>query len=174
MHHFASGILEGDRHQLQHGSHDKRDSNRYNRNPYTRKPRILAFPSHPDSASGLDRRIGSVANQIDQQLFQLIGIRLDDHLRSGYDLRRSARLQPGHPADQFVAKHFPFGWFTSLSGESSGTQSGVTYPQQPALNQPATPEYDGPSAPTTGASDTNCDANHIANLDDPNYGLPMT
>ena len=77
----------------------------------------------------------------------------------------------GDPADQFVAKHFPTGWFTSLTGESAGTQSGVTYPAQPALNEPTTPEYDGPGAPTSGASDTNCDANHVANLDDPTYGL---
>jgi hypothetical protein len=77
----------------------------------------------------------------------------------------------GDPADQYVAKHFPFGWFTSLSGESAGTQSGVSYPSQPALNEPTTPEYDGTGAPTSGASDTNCDPNHITNLDDPTYGL---
>ncbi len=77
----------------------------------------------------------------------------------------------GDPADQFVAKHFPTGWFTSLTGESAGTQSGVTYPAQPALNEPTTPEYDGPGAPTTGSTDTNCDANHVTNLDDPTYGL---
>ena len=77
----------------------------------------------------------------------------------------------GDPADQFVAKHFPTGWFTSLTGESAGTQNGVTYPAQPALNEPTTPEYDGPGAPTNGATDTNCDANHVANLDDPTYGL---
>jgi hypothetical protein len=75
------------------------------------------------------------------------------------------------PADQYVAKHFPTGWFTSLTGETSGTQNGVTFTAQPALNQPATPEYDGPSAPTTGSADTNCDANHVTNLDDPSYGL---
>ena len=77
----------------------------------------------------------------------------------------------GDPADQFVAKHFPTGWFTSLTGQSAGTQNGVTYATQPALNEPTTPEYDGPGAPTTGAGDTNCDANHVANLDDPTYGL---
>jgi hypothetical protein len=77
----------------------------------------------------------------------------------------------GDPADQFVAKHFPFGWFTSLSGESAGTQSGVNYPAQPALNEPTTAEYDGPGAPTSGTTDTNCDPNHITNLDDPTYGL---
>jgi hypothetical protein len=77
----------------------------------------------------------------------------------------------GDPADQFVAKHFPPGWFTALTGESAGTQSSIAYPAQPALNDPATPEYDGPGAPTTGASDTNCDANHVTNLDDPTYGL---
>ena len=77
----------------------------------------------------------------------------------------------GDPADQYVAKHFPTGWFTSLTGESSGTQNSVSYPSQPALNEPATAEYDGPGAPTTGTTDTNCDANHVANLDDPTYGL---
>ncbi|MGB7652909.1 MAG: hypothetical protein WBL51_06520 [Acidimicrobiales bacterium] len=76
-----------------------------------------------------------------------------------------------YPADQYVAKHFPPGWFTSLTGESAGTQNGVTYPAQPALNEPSTSEFDGPGAPTTGATDTNCDANHITNLDDPVYGL---
>ena len=77
----------------------------------------------------------------------------------------------GDPADQYVAKHFPTGWFTSLTGESAGTQSGVSYPAQPALNEPTTPEYDGPGAPTSGTSDSNCDANHVSNLDDPTYGL---
>ncbi len=77
----------------------------------------------------------------------------------------------GDPSDQFVAKHFPFGWFSSLAGESAGTQASVTYPAQPALNEPTTPEYDGPGAPTTGATDSNCDANHVTNLDDPKYGL---
>ena len=77
----------------------------------------------------------------------------------------------GDPADQFVAKHFPTGWFTALTGQSAGTQNGVTYTAQSALNQPTTSEYDGPSAPTDGSTDTNCDANHVANLDDPTYGL---
>src|ERR1700691_1433570 len=77
----------------------------------------------------------------------------------------------GDPADQYVAKHFPVGWFTALTGESAGTQSGVAYAAQPALNEPATPEYDGAGAPTSGSTDTNCDANHVANLDDPTYGL---
>jgi hypothetical protein len=77
----------------------------------------------------------------------------------------------GDPADQYVAKHFPTGWFTSLTGESSGTQSSVIYPAQSALNEPTVPEYDGPGAPTSGAADSNCDANHVANLDDPTYGL---
>jgi hypothetical protein len=77
----------------------------------------------------------------------------------------------GDPADQFVAKHFPTGWFTSLTGESSGTQSNVTYPAEPALNEPTVPEYDGPGAPTSGTTDSNCDANHVSNLDDPTYGL---
>ncbi len=77
----------------------------------------------------------------------------------------------GDPADQFVAKHFPTGWFTALTGETGGAQNSLTYPTQPALNEPTTAEYDGPGAPTTGSTDTNCDANHVANLDDPTYGL---
>ncbi len=75
----------------------------------------------------------------------------------------------GDPADQFVAKHFPTGWFSALTGESNGTQNGVAYPAQPALNDPATAEYDGPGGHTARA--TNCDANHVSNLDDPTYGL---
>ena len=77
----------------------------------------------------------------------------------------------GEPADQYVAKHFPTAWFTSLTGEQAGTQSGISYPSAPPLNKPTTPEYDGPGAPTSGAADTNCDANHVTNLDDPTYGL---
>ncbi len=77
----------------------------------------------------------------------------------------------GDPADQYVAKHFPTGWFASLTGQSAGTQNGVTYSSQSALNKPTTPEHDGPGAPTNGSGDTNCDANHVANLDDPTYGL---
>jgi Phosphoesterase family len=77
----------------------------------------------------------------------------------------------GDPADQYVAKHFPFGWFTALTGEQGGTQNGLTYNPSAPLNTPSTPEYDGPSAPTDGSSDGNCDANHISNLDDPTYGL---
>jgi hypothetical protein len=74
----------------------------------------------------------------------------------------------GDPADQYVAKHFPVaGWFTALTGESAGSQSSVSYPAQPALNEPTTAEPDGPG----GSPETNCDANHVANLDDPTYGL---
>jgi hypothetical protein len=73
----------------------------------------------------------------------------------------------GDAADQYVAKHFPTGWFTSLTGETSGTQSSVAYPAQPALNEPNTHEYDG----SGNTPETNCDANHVANLDDPTYGL---
>ncbi len=53
-------------------------------------------------------------------------------------------------SDQYVAKHFPFGWFESLTGVGgSGTS---------ALTEPAN-------------GGTNCDAGHIANLDDPSDGL---
>jgi hypothetical protein len=72
----------------------------------------------------------------------------------------------GDPADQFVAKHFPFGWFASLQGQSAGTESSVTYPAVPAMNEPAT-DLPGEGSGTPN----NCDASHIANLDDPTYGL---
>ena len=52
--------------------------------------------------------------------------------------------------DQYVAKHFPFPWFESLTG--AGAHSG----------KPLT-------TPANGG--TNCDANHIANLDSPTDGL---
>lgn len=76
----------------------------------------------------------------------------------------------GDPADQYVAKHFPFPWFTSLMGQSAGTQNSVTYTATAALNVPHTDEYDGTGS-TDGTADSNCDANHITNLDDPTYGL---
>jgi hypothetical protein len=72
----------------------------------------------------------------------------------------------GNPADQFVAKHFPFPWFNALTGQSAGTQSGVTYNAAPALNEPSS---DLPGEGT--GTPSNCDPSHIANLDDPNYGL---
>ncbi|HTW97648.1 MAG TPA: hypothetical protein VMD59_02665, partial [Acidimicrobiales bacterium] len=53
-------------------------------------------------------------------------------------------------SDQYVAKHFPFPWFESLTGDGASSTT--------ALNEPA----DG---------GTNCDANHIANLDSPADGL---
>jgi hypothetical protein len=57
------------------------------------------------------------------------------------------------PDDQYVAKHFPFGWFESLTGAVQPDNT-VT----PPLNEP----------PGGG---TNCDANHVANLDSPTDGL---
>jgi len=54
--------------------------------------------------------------------------------------------------DQYVAKHFPFAWFHSIFG--TATAKGVT----PGLTTPA-----------QGGSD--CDSNHIANLDSSSKGL---
>ena len=53
-----------------------------------------------------------------------------------------------------MAKHFPFPWFESLIGSYDPT-TGAT---GPALTEPA-------------SGRTNCDANHIANLDSPSDGL---
>ena len=57
------------------------------------------------------------------------------------------------PNDQFVAKHFPFPWFESLTGAVNATD-----PDTPPLNEPSN-------------GGTNCDANHVANLDSPADGL---
>jgi len=68
----------------------------------------------------------------------------------------STNLPPGvtsltgtQPNDQYVAKHFPFPWFQSLTGSPVNG---------PALNQPSN-------------GGTNCDANHVSNLDNPSTGL---
>ena len=53
-------------------------------------------------------------------------------------------------SDQYVAKHFPFGWFESLTGVGGTRRHRLTEPAN---------------------GGTNCDANHIANLDNPNDGL---
>lgn len=55
--------------------------------------------------------------------------------------------------DQYVAKHFPFPWFHSLTG--TVVPSGIAKP--------------GLTKPVQGGSD--CDANHIANLDSASKGL---
>lgn len=57
------------------------------------------------------------------------------------------------PNDQYVAKHFPFPWFHSLTGkvQANGTTT-------PALTKPV-----------GGGSD--CGPNHVANLDNPARGL---
>jgi hypothetical protein len=57
------------------------------------------------------------------------------------------------PNDQYVAKHFPFPWFHSMTGgvtSSGGTTKGLTTPAQ-------------------GGND--CDTKHIANLDSTSTGL---
>ena len=58
-------------------------------------------------------------------------------------------------SDQYVAKHFPFPWFASLTGGGAGNPMGTP------LTEPQ----------ATAGGGNNCDSNHIANLDDPNHGL---
>jgi hypothetical protein len=59
-------------------------------------------------------------------------------------------------SDQYVAKHFPMPWFESLTGGYTSTGAST-----PALTEPT----------AAGGGGTNCDANHIANLDSPTHGL---
>jgi hypothetical protein len=56
--------------------------------------------------------------------------------------------------DQYVAKHFPMPWFHSVTGTQDATGKTVS----PGLTTPA-------------GGGTDCDANHIANLDNANKGL---
>ncbi len=58
-------------------------------------------------------------------------------------------------SDQYVAKHFPFPWFASLTGGGTGNPIGAPLTE--------------PQASAGGG--TNCDSNHVANLDDPTHGL---
>jgi hypothetical protein len=55
--------------------------------------------------------------------------------------------------DQFVAKHFPFPWFESLTGAVNASG-----PDTPPLNEPSN-------------GGTNCDGDHVTNLDSPTTGL---
>ena len=55
----------------------------------------------------------------------------------------------------YVAKHFPFPWFASLTGGGAGNPMGTP------LTEPQ----------TSAGGRTNCDPNHITNLDDPTHGL---
>jgi hypothetical protein len=57
------------------------------------------------------------------------------------------------PNDQYVAKHFPFPWFESLTGTTLASGA-----KTEALTKPAN-------------GGTDCDANHIANLDSSTNGL---
>jgi hypothetical protein len=52
--------------------------------------------------------------------------------------------------DQYVAKHNPTSWFASLTGDGTPGAAGLTTPAQ---------------------GGTDCDVNHVVNLDDPAYGL---
>jgi hypothetical protein len=63
--------------------------------------------------------------------------------------------------DQYVAKHFPTSWFESVTGQVNASGGNT-----PALNQPGS-DLPGESVGTP----SNCDPSHVANLDDPNYGL---
>jgi hypothetical protein len=66
-----------------------------------------------------------------------------------------SQINPGGTdyIDQYVAKHNPVPWFESLTGQDN-TDGTVT----PPLNEPSN-------------GGTNCDANHVVNLDNPTTGL---
>ena len=77
----------------------------------------------------------------------------------------------GDPADQYVAKHFPTGWFTALTGESAGTQSGVAYPAAAGAQRTG---HIG--VRRTRRPDHRCDRHQLRRQprrqpDDPTYGL---
>ena len=72
---------------------------------------------------------------------------------TSYTGAQSATFNGTDYIDQYVAKHNPAPWFESLTGQPNADGS-VT----PPLNQPAN-------------GGTNCDANHVVNLDSPTSGL---
>ena len=57
-------------------------------------------PAHADAAAGQQRGVRRVADQVDQQLLDLVGVRLDRHLRPLLDVDGEPRLERGGAADQ--------------------------------------------------------------------------
>ena len=62
----------------------------------------------------------------------------------------------GDPADQYVAKHFPTGWFTSLTGESYGTAKRRHLPRAAGAQR-----ADHPGVRRTGRSDERVDRHQL-------------
>jgi Phosphoesterase family len=98
-------------------------------------------PGREDAACGGP---GSPANNATTNPVNLVGTTLPPGVTT---------FTGAQPNDQYVAKHFPFPWFESLTGQVNADNTTT-----PPLNEPS----DG---------GTNCDARHIANLDSPSEGL---
>ena len=98
-------------------------------------------PGREDAACGGP---GSAANNPTTNPINLVGTTLPPGVTS---------FTGAQPNDQYVAKHFPFPWFESLTGQVNASGGNT-----PPLNQPSN-------------GGTNCDANHVANLDSPADGL---
>ena len=56
-------------------------------------------PAHAHAAAGLQRRIHRVADEVDQELVELVAVGGDDDRRPVFDRHFEPRLQRGRPAD---------------------------------------------------------------------------
>src|SRR5580700_12193838 len=64
-------------------------------NPYA-DGAVFAFPAHVDTTAGLQSSIDSIAQKVDEQLFELVRIGLNFGFRTSVDFHRKPRLQSHH------------------------------------------------------------------------------
>ena len=62
-------------------------------------------PRHRHPPSRFEHRVGTVAHQVDQQLLDLIGVRVDGEVRPRLDGHGHARFQSGHAAHDPAEVH---------------------------------------------------------------------
>ena len=66
----------------------------------SRLPRFRRQPTLDASAADLEAGIGAIAHQVDQQLFELIGIGIDGDIGSRLHHDRHARIECGNALNQ--------------------------------------------------------------------------
>ena len=60
------------------------------------------FPANADTPAGFLCRIDCVSQQVNQELVELIAIRIDQHSRSGLNSNRHTRFEAGNAKNPFV------------------------------------------------------------------------
>ena len=61
---------------------------------------VGAAPGDRRAAARLERRVGGVADEVDEELLELVGVRRDGELRPAVDADGNARLESGDARDQ--------------------------------------------------------------------------